>query len=153
MSREPFSAYVNHCNLRGGPKREVRDGINYLFGTLYWGRQSFKISFKNWDRGTSWVQLVPNLPDWFEILKSVHRLLESSQGADQGSSCFSPSGDTCEAAQQEDCYLYGVVRWFFLKKFNNCPLYYLFCSPWVGIHTWTKLILHSCWFGDIFHHR
>ena len=33
-----------------------------------------------------------------------------------------------------------------------CPLY-LFCSPWVGIHTWTKMILHSCWFGDIFHHR
>ena len=33
-----------------------------------------------------------------------------------------------------------------------CPLY-LFCSPWVGIDTWTKMILHSCWFGDIFHHR
>ena len=40
----------------------------------------------------------------------------------------------------------------FLKNFNHCPLY-LFCSPWVGIHTWTKMILHSCWFGDIFHHR
>ena len=22
---EPFRAYVNHCNLRGGPKREVKD--------------------------------------------------------------------------------------------------------------------------------
>merc|ERR1712198_486614 len=49
---EPFCAYVNHCNLRGGPRRE---------------------------------------------------------GADQGSSCFSPSGDTCEVAQQEDCSPYGEI--------------------------------------------
>merc|ERR1711936_538628 len=52
LFNEPFRAYVNHCNLRGGPKRE---------------------------------------------------------GADQGSSCFSPSGDTCEVAQQEDCIPFGAV--------------------------------------------
>merc|ERR1712037_337257 len=52
LFKEPFGAYVNHCDLRGGPKRE---------------------------------------------------------GADQGSSCFSPTGDTCETSQQEDCYLYGGV--------------------------------------------
>jgi len=52
LFKEPFRAYVNHCNLRGGPRRE---------------------------------------------------------GADLGSSCFSPSGDTCEVAQQEDCYLYGGI--------------------------------------------
>merc|ERR1719341_1560666 len=49
---EKFSAYVNHCNLRGGPKRE---------------------------------------------------------GANQGSSCFDASGDTCEVAQQEDCILFGAI--------------------------------------------
>ena len=32
-----------------------------------------------------------------------------TQGADQGSSCFSPSGDTCEVAQQEDCIPFGAV--------------------------------------------
>merc|ERR1712198_510207 len=61
---EPFRAYVNHCNLRGGPRRE---------------------------------------------------------GADQGSSCFSPSGDTCEVAQQEDCSPYGEVRnisYFAVFTFN-----------------------------------
>merc|ERR1711971_1533354 len=47
---EKFSAYVNHCNLRGGPKRE---------------------------------------------------------GANQGSSCFDASGDTCEVAQQEIAYSLG----------------------------------------------
>ena len=40
----------------------------------------------------------------------VHRLVESLQGANQGSSCFDASGDTCEVAQQEDCILFGAVR-------------------------------------------
>ena len=46
------------------------------------------------------------------FLKSVyvHRLIESLQGANQGSSCFDASGDTCEVAQQEDCILFGAVR-------------------------------------------
>merc|ERR1712183_282387 len=31
------------------------------------------------------------------------------EGANQGSSCFSPSGDTCEVAQQQDCVLFGAA--------------------------------------------
>ena len=27
FSSEPFSAYVNHCNLRGGPKIQVADNV------------------------------------------------------------------------------------------------------------------------------
>jgi len=52
LFNEPFHAYVNHCNLRGGPKRE---------------------------------------------------------GADQGSSCFEATGDTCEVSQLQDCIPFGSI--------------------------------------------
>merc|ERR1711971_823269 len=52
LFKEPFHAYVNHCNLRGGPKREE---------------------------------------------------------ADQGSSCFDATGDTCEISQLSDCTPEGKV--------------------------------------------
>jgi len=53
LFNEPFSAYVNHCNLRGGPK--IQDAAN------------------------------------------------------QGSTCFSPSGNTCEVSQLSDCNFYGSI--------------------------------------------
>ena len=87
------TTFLGHCTKEGNPLKLVSK-----IGT------EVQVGF-NWS-----PTYQTDLNTTYEILKSVHRLLESSQGADQGSSCFSPSGDTCEAAQQEDCYLYGVVR-------------------------------------------
>jgi len=73
----PFKAYRNHCNLVGGPKREV---------------------------------------------------------ADQGSSCFDATGDTCEVSQLQDCFFDGKII-----EHSESPPTPLDCEKFCGITDECKL--------------
>ena len=148
FSSEPFSAYVNHCNLRGGPKIQVSDNILFylhlhlfifflspsLFSFLSFPKVSLS-SRKDCDNHRHercWhLQNWPNSPNhcslpfltmsiflmhylWQLVVTdppcTTNQLRNTQDAANQGSTCFSPSGNTCEVSQLSDCNFYGSVK-------------------------------------------
>ena len=99
---------MNHCNLRGGPKREVKDIQPNE------GGPEREVDCRFFGGNAKVFQTASKMVKWCQCL---------TQGADQGSSCFSPSGDTCEVAQQEDCIPFGAVS---CKKKNSLVSFLFF---------------------------